>query len=110
MLRVQLSRMPDGKTFFCVARTTGRTNAHTTSGLPHRVGQRAVGLGCDVRHAGELVYADGLNLADPQLVTPIGVSCRTCPRTDCAERAMPSLFQKLHIDENVRGPSTYVQM
>jgi predicted transcriptional regulator len=42
-------------------------------------------------------------------VTPIGVSCRTCPRTDCAERAMPSLHQKLHIDENVRGPSTYVQ-
>ena len=28
MLRVQLSRMPDGKTFFCIARTTGRTNAY----------------------------------------------------------------------------------
>ena len=69
----------------------------------------AVGLGCDVRYASEIVYADGLNLADPQIVTPIGVSCRTCPRTDCAERAMPSIHQKLHIDENVRGPSTYVQ-
>ena len=110
MLRVQLSRMPDGGTFFCVARTTGRATAFSpTSGLPHRVGQRAIGLGCDVRHAGEIVYADGLNLADPQIATPIGVSCRTCPRTDCAERAMPSLFQKLHIDENVRGPSAYVQ-
>ena len=109
MIRVQLSRMPDGGTFFCIARTTGRSSASTTGGLPHRIGQRAVGLGCDVRHATELVYADGLNLADPQLVTPIGVSCRTCPRTDCAERAMPSLHQKLHIDENVRGPSTYVQ-
>ena len=63
-------------------------------GLPHRVGQRAVGLGCDVRHASEIVYADGLNLADPQIITPIGVSCRTCPRTDCAERAMPSLHQR----------------
>jgi len=110
MLRVQLSRMPDGATYFCVARTTGRTTALSpVSGLPHRIGQRAIGLGCDVRHAGGIVYADGLNLADPQLATPIGVSCRTCPRTDCAERAMPSLFQKLHIDENVRGPSTYVQ-
>lgn len=110
MLRVQLSQMPDGGTYFCIARTTGRTSAYTTSGLPHRIGQRAVGLGCDIRQASELVYADGLNLADPQIVTPIGVSCRTCPRTDCAERAMPSLYQKLHIDENVRGPSTYVQM
>jgi predicted transcriptional regulator len=109
MVRVQISRMPDGGTFFCIARTTGRA-AFTTGGLPHRIGQRAVGLGCDVRHAGELVYADGLNLTDLQLITPIGVSCRTCPRTDCAERAMPSLHQRLHIDENVRGPSTYVQV
>ena len=54
-------------------------------------------------------FLEILNLADAQLATPIGVSCRTCPRTDCSERAMPSLFQKLHIDENVRGPSTYVQ-
>ena len=108
MLRVQLSRMPDGSTYFCIARTTSRLTAlSATSGLPHRIGQRAIGLGCDVRHAGEIVYADGLNLADPQLATPIGVSCRTCPRTDCAERAMPSLFQKLTIDENVRGPSAY---
>jgi predicted transcriptional regulator len=91
MVRVQLSRMPDGGTFFCIARTTGHTNTFTTGGLPHRIGQRAVGLGCDVRHATRLIYADGLNLGDPQLITPIGVSCRTCPRTDCAERAMPSL-------------------
>jgi predicted transcriptional regulator/transcriptional regulator with XRE-family HTH domain len=108
MLRVALSQMPDGQTFFCIARTTGRTNALFGGGLPHRIGQRAVGLGCDVSHASEIVYADGLNLADPQIVTPIGVSCRTCPRTDCAERAMPSIHQRLHIDENVRGPSTYV--
>jgi predicted transcriptional regulator len=110
MVRVQISRMPDGGTFFCIARTSGRSSTFTTGGLPHRIGQRAIGLGCSVRHAGELVYADGLNLNDPQLITPIGVSCRTCPRTDCAERAMPSLHQKLHIDENVRGPSTYVQV
>jgi predicted transcriptional regulator/transcriptional regulator with XRE-family HTH domain len=110
MLRVQISRMPDGSTFFCIAQTTRRVNAFTAmGGLPHRIGQHAIGLGCDVRHAGEIVYADGLNLADPQIVTPIGVSCRTCPRPDCAERAMPSLHQRLEIDENVRGQSTYVQ-
>ena len=56
----------------------------------------------------ELVYADGLNLDDPQIVTPIGVSCRTCPRDDCSDRAMPSLNQRLEIDENRRGLSTYV--
>jgi hypothetical protein len=109
MLRVQLSRMPDGSTYFCIAQTTERTRAATTGGLPHRIGQHAVGLGCDVGHASDLVYADGLNLGDPQIATPIGVSCRTCPRPDCAERAMTSIYQSLQIDENVRGASTYAQ-
>jgi len=40
-------------------------------------------------------------------VTPIGVSCRTCPRDDCSDRAMPSLTQRLEIDENRRGLSAY---
>ena len=46
-------------------------------------------------------------LDDPQILTPIGVTCRTCPRTDCSDRAMPSLSQRLEIDENRRGLSTY---
>ena len=108
MLRVQVSRMPDGASFFCIARTIeapARVNAR--GGLPSRVGQLAVGLGCALPFAKELIYADGLSLDDPQIVTPIGVTCRTCPRTDCYDRAMPSLSQKLEIDENRRGLSTY---
>ena len=108
MLRVQVSRMPEGQTFFCVARsisTAGRMNSR--GGLPNRVGQLSIGLGCAAHFAREIVYADGLNLDDPQIVTPIGVSCRTCPRMDCSDRAMPSLAQRLEIDENRRGMSTY---
>ena len=42
MLRVQVSRMPDGGTFFCVARTAGRAAGFAAAGgLPHRIGQRA---------------------------------------------------------------------
>ncbi|HRJ69556.1 MAG TPA: short-chain fatty acyl-CoA regulator family protein [Beijerinckiaceae bacterium] len=108
MLRVQVSRMPDGQTFFCIARTISTAGRSLSrGGLPNRVGQLAIGLGCSSHHAREIVYADGLNLDDPQIVTPIGVSCRTCPRTDCADRAMPSLAQRLEIDENRRGMSTY---
>ncbi|MCA0400181.1 MAG: short-chain fatty acyl-CoA regulator family protein [Proteobacteria bacterium] len=108
MIRVQLSRMPDGSSFFCIARTlnpAGRTKIR--GGLPQRAGTLAIGLGCAMSHAKELAYADGLNLDDPQIVTPIGVSCRTCPRSDCTDRAMPALAQKLVIDENKRGLSTY---
>jgi predicted transcriptional regulator/transcriptional regulator with XRE-family HTH domain len=108
MLRVQLSRMVDGTSYFCIARTIeapARINAR--GGLPSRVGQLAIGLGCALPFGKELVYADGLSLDDPQIITPIGVTCRTCPRVDCSDRALPSLSQRLEIDENRRGLSTY---
>ena len=110
MLRVQVSKMPEGQAFFCLARTIEPAGRMSRSGgLPHRIGQLSIGLGCPIQYARELVYSDGLNLDDPQIVTPIGVSCRTCPRDDCSDRAMPSLNQRLEIDENRRGPSTYVR-
>jgi predicted transcriptional regulator/transcriptional regulator with XRE-family HTH domain len=110
MLRVQVSKMPEGQAFFCLARTIEPAGRMSRSGgLPHRIGQLSIGLGCPIQYARELVYSDGLNLDDPQIVTPIGISCRTCPRDDCADRAMPSLNQRLEIDENRRGASTYVR-
>jgi predicted transcriptional regulator/transcriptional regulator with XRE-family HTH domain len=110
-LRVQVSEMPDGQRFFCVARTirpAGRRTGRT--GILQTGGQLAIGLGTGVQHAGDIAYADGLNLADPQIVTKIGVSCRTCPRNDCADRAVPSLHQRLEIDENRRGSSAYARV
>ena len=109
MLRVAVSRMPEGQTYFCVARTisSGRHGPHR-GGLPQRVEKLAIGLGCASHHARDIVYADGLHLDDPQIVTPIGVSCRICPRTDCQDRASPALSQKLEIDDNNRGVSPYM--
>ncbi len=111
MARVQVSRMPDGGSFFCVARTIDSVaTAARRGGLPTRVVRQAIGLGCALHFARDMVYADGLNLDDPQIVTPIGVSCRACPRVDCGDRAMPSMAQKLVIDENRRGQSTYAMV
>jgi predicted transcriptional regulator/DNA-binding XRE family transcriptional regulator len=108
MLRVQVSRMPDGAAFFCIARTLDPAGRQVMrGGLPQRAGTLAIGLGCPLSHAREMVYADGLNLEDPQIVTPIGVSCRICTRNDCSDRAMPALAQRLQIDENKRGLSAY---
>ncbi len=109
MLRVAVSQMPEGQSYFCIARTipSGQRGSHR-GGLPQRVDKLAIGLGCALHHARNIVYADGLQLDDPQLVTPIGVSCRTCPRTDCADRASPGLAQRLEIDENTRGHSPYM--
>ncbi len=111
ILRVQVSEMPDGQRFFCVASTirpTGRGLGR--AGLLQTGGQLAIGLGTNISHARDIVYADGLNLDDPQVITPIGVSCRICPRTDCTDRAVPSLHQRLELDENRRGMSAYARV
>lgn len=108
MLRVQVSQMPDGAAFFCVARTIAPAGRPATRGpFGPRVSQLAIGLGCPLSQAREMIYADGVNLDDPQAMNPIGVSCRICERTDCADRAMPALHHKLALDENRRGVSAY---
>jgi hypothetical protein len=108
MLRVQVSQMPDGARYFCVARTVSPMGRESTrSVFGQRVSRLSIGLGCVLGEAKRLVYSDGLSLDDPQLATPIGVNCRICDRADCADRAMPSLLRKLSVDENRRGVSPY---
>jgi predicted transcriptional regulator len=67
----------------------------------------AIGLGCPVSRARELIYSDGLDLDNPDGFVPVGVTCRLCERTDCEQRAFPSIRHPLRIDENVRGVSLY---
>ncbi len=103
MMRPQLSRLPDGTTFFTVARTVRK----------HRGGYHApnvlfaIGLGCDVAHAPRLVYADGIDLTHLEAAVPVGMTCRACERVDCAARAFPSLQRPIEVDEDVRGVSFY---
>ena len=68
----------------------------------------SIGLGCDSRYAADLVYGDGLDLDDPAKAVPVGISCRTCERMDCRQRAFPPMNHRLDIDENSRGLSAYV--
>jgi predicted transcriptional regulator len=59
--------------------------------LPHATNPdrplHAVMVGTAVRHAQQFVHADGIDLSAPSIVTPVGVTCRQCPRDDCAARA-----------------------
>jgi len=103
MIRIQLSRFSDGTTYFCLARTI-----HKDSGGYHaQQPVQAIGLGCKLEHARELVYSDGMDLENAALMTPVGITCRLCERTDCEQRAFPSIRQPLQVDENVRGVSLY---
>ncbi len=103
MVRIQLSRMPDSGAYFCIARTV-----HADSqGFHAHPRIHAIGLGCPVSRARELVYSDGLDVDNVDGFVPVGVTCRLCERTDCEQRAFPSLRHPLKINENVRGVSLY---
>jgi hypothetical protein len=109
LIRTQISSMPDGATFFCFARTVPATGRAQQGTRPARgPGRLAIGVGCPIGAARELVYADGLALDDAPAIMPIGVSCKTCPRTDCADRAVPALHNRFAIDENRRGLSAFM--
>jgi len=100
----QVARMPDGTTYFSLARTVTKAGG----GYRNPPQQFAIALGCEVAHAGQLVYADGLDLGNLDAAVPIGLTCRLCERLDCSQRAFPPLNHRLNFDENVRGLSAYV--
>jgi len=92
----QLARMPDGRTYFWIARTV--TGGPRGWGSPPKT--FSVGLGCDVRYASRLVYAKGLALSQTDTATPIGMGCKVCERENCPQRAFPFIGRSLELDEN----------
>ena len=102
-IHTQISMMPDGVRFFCIARTVdkGRGGYHAPQSV------QAIGLGCQVEHARELVYADGMDLESVDSDVAVGVTCRLCERRNCEQRAFPSLRHPMRFDRNVRGVSFY---
>lgn len=103
LIRVQVSIMPDGERYFCLARTV----AHGRGGYNAPRATLAIGLGCAIEHASALVYADGVDLDDREATVEVGVTCRLCEREDCEQRVLPSLRRPLRIVEDVRGVSLF---
>jgi predicted transcriptional regulator/DNA-binding XRE family transcriptional regulator len=93
---VQLAQMPDGRTYLWIARTV--SHGQRAFGQPEKV--FSIGLGCDVRHAARLVYAQGLDLKHLELATLIGMGCKVCDRPACPQRAFPPVGRALAVDEN----------
>lgn len=99
---VQLAEMPDGVRYLSVARAVSKP-----SGRYHSPDRRYVlGFGCEIGHAREMVYADGLDLDGP--AARIGVSCRICERNDCPQRAFPPVDRPLRVPEHERRPVPFL--
>jgi len=100
---VQVAEMPDGVRYLSI----GRSIVKRSGSWQHPNRQYAIGIGCEVRHADKVVYADGLALEGPAV--PIGVSCRVCERTRCHQRAFPALDQALRVPRHERRIVPYTQ-
>jgi predicted transcriptional regulator/transcriptional regulator with XRE-family HTH domain len=100
-LRVQVAELPDGAAFLCFARTVTTPAARWGEPAPVHV----VAMGCNVAHADEVVYADGLDLDRARV--GIGLSCRLCDRPDCRSRAFPPLEHRLALDPLTTSASPY---
>jgi len=104
VIQAAVSKMTNGEKYVCIARTVEKGVG--------RYGQKksilSIGLGCEAKYAKEFVYTENLDLNDKKSELPIGVSCRTCDRLDCSQRAFPPLHKKFDIDLNKRGISVYV--
>lgn len=102
-IQVQLLETPDGVRYVCMAKGLIKSSGKYDKN-PRRY---AVALGCEAKDADAFIYADTLIPDDDKLATPIGSSCRTCPRMDCEQRAYPPSGQELHVDLFERSAVPY---
>jgi len=99
----QLAETPDGVRYISLARDISKPAGRF--GAPIR--RFAIALGCEIRHAAALVYADGLDTGRDGAFEPIGISCRICERKTCHQRSVPPLERHLVVDPNSRGILPY---
>ncbi|MBR9861855.1 MAG: DUF2083 domain-containing protein [Rhodobacteraceae bacterium] len=99
----QLAETPDGLQYLSLARDVSKTGGSYRA--PIR--RYAISLGCEIRHAGAMVYADDLDITNRQAFEPIGISCRICERHNCHQRSVPPLERHLKVDPNSRATLPY---
>jgi len=104
VIQAAVSKMTNGEKYVCISRTVEKGVG--------RFGQSksilSIGLGCEAKYAKDFVYTENLDIGDKKTEVPVGVSCRTCDRLDCSQRAFPPLHKKFDVDINSRGVSIYV--
>ena len=100
----QLAETPDGVRYISLARDISKPAGRF--GAPVR--RYAIALGCEVGHADQLVYADGLDLGRDSAFEPIGISCRICERKGCHQRAVPPLERQLKVNPDLRDVLPYM--
>jgi len=90
----QVAELEEGQQVFTMARTV--SPQWTPKDQPEP--EFAVGLGCHVNQARDIVYADSHDLGKNSKPVPIGIGCHVCERMDCAQRSQPPLGYHVRFD------------
>ncbi|MEJ2818492.1 MULTISPECIES: XRE family transcriptional regulator [unclassified Caulobacter] len=98
----QVIETPDSERYFTLSRTVRRVSG-LQAGLEDEL---VVGLGCELKYAGKLVQARGLDMANP-ITIEIGPSCRICERPACPQRAAAPINRTLLVEENSKSLSPF---
>lgn len=98
----QVVETPDGVRYFTISRTVRRAAG------PYAAEDTdlAIGLGCELKYAGRLIYSRGIDLAQPVTVG-IGPACRICERPACPQRAAEPINRTLTVDDFSKSVSPY---
>jgi predicted transcriptional regulator/DNA-binding XRE family transcriptional regulator len=102
-IAVQVVETMDNARYFTLSRTVGRT---TPGYGGSEDSDLAIGLGCELKYAGKLIYARGMDLTNPAM-TEIGPTCRLCERPNCRERAAAPITRTLTVDDWTKAVSPY---
>ncbi|MBU1306210.1 MAG: DUF2083 domain-containing protein, partial [Alphaproteobacteria bacterium] len=98
----QLAETPDGNRYLCLAWSSEKRSGGY-KGITRRY---AYALGCEISHAGRLVYGSDIDLARDSF-DPIGISCRICERRNCTQRSVPPLASSISVHADRRAVVPY---
>ena len=98
----QFVEMPDKSQFFVFSRTVDRP----TWARHAQDNRLAVAMGCAIEHAPEIGYAEAFSVSGARM-TPVGINCRICPRSNCDQRAHQAVVLSQPVDEKRRGATRF---
>ena len=90
----QVAELEEGQRVFTMARTV----SPQWSPPDQPEAEFAVGLGCDIKHAREIIHADSHDIGKTASPVPIGIGCHVCERSDCGQRSQLPLGYAVRYD------------
>lgn len=98
----QIIETLEGERYFTLSRTVRRVSGL----LANQEDELAVGLGCELKHAGRLIYSRGLDLKRPA-VAEVGPACRICERKQCFQRAAAPVNRTALVEDGVKSATSF---